>query len=203
MDTCAEETPAVSIAAGRSNDWVYHVMSLLDAAMHQLYREEKTAHGTILKAALLLRRQVDPPAPREAPDRIRRLPSWQARRLREYIDSHISGPVAVADLSALVQRSDAHFSRLFRRTFGKSPHAFVIRRRVDLAAQYMLQTEAPLSDIAQRCGFADQSHLCKLFRQTTGYTPTAWRRAHRKEDDGDRNRSFRADEGAALGGSPS
>jgi AraC-like DNA-binding protein len=43
------------------------------------------------------------------------------------IDSHIAGPVLVADLCALIQLSEAHFSRAFKRTFGKSPHTFVIR----------------------------------------------------------------------------
>jgi AraC-like DNA-binding protein len=46
----------------------------------------------------------------------------------------------------------------------------------------MLQTEAPLSDIALRCGFTDQAHLCKHFRLATGETPAAWRRARRSQD---------------------
>jgi AraC family transcriptional regulator len=107
--------------------------------------------------------------------------------VRAYIESHITGPLLVADLCALIQLSEAHFSRAFKRTFGKSPHAFLMSRRVELAAQYMLQTEASLSDIALRCGYADQPHLSKQFRQTTGYTPAAWRRAHSGECDGDRH----------------
>ena len=99
--------------------------------------------------------------------------------MRDYIDSHITGPVLVADLCALLQRSEAHFSRSFKRTFGESPHAFLVRRRVEFAAQYMLTTDATLSDIALRCGFTDQAHLCKHFRQAVGQTPAAWRRAHR------------------------
>src|ERR1700684_4561492 len=75
-------------------------------------------------------------------------------------------------------------------THSANPRKIVIRRRVELAAQYMLLTEAPLSDIALRCGFTDQPHLCKHFRQTTGYTPAAWRRAHRKEDECDENCSL-------------
>jgi AraC-like DNA-binding protein len=54
-----------------------------------------------------------------------------------------------------------------------------MRRRVELAARYMLTTDAPLSDIALRCGFADQPHLCKSYRQAVGQTPAAWRRVHR------------------------
>jgi AraC family transcriptional regulator len=105
------------------------------------------------------------------------------RKVRNYIDSHITGPVLVADLCVLIQRSEAHFSRSFKRTFGESPHSFVVRRRVELAAQYMLTTNAALSDIALRCGFADQAHLCKQFRQAAGQTPAAWRRAQRSRQD--------------------
>jgi AraC family transcriptional regulator len=166
-----------------SRDWVHHVISLLDAAMHQLYGEEKTAQGTILEAASLLRQQIDPPAPPEAPAGRERLLAWQARKVRDYIDGHIAGPVRIADLCALVRRSPAHFARSFKRSFGESPHSFVVRRRVELAAQYMLTTDASLSDIALRCGFADQAHLCKQFRQAAGETPAAWRRARRSHDD--------------------
>jgi AraC family transcriptional regulator len=178
METCAEERLAIStIAQGRSHDWLHHVIGLLDAALHQLYSKEKTAHGTILKAASLLRQQIEPPTAGEVPNGRGRLLAWQARKVRDYINSHITGPILVADLCALLQRSEAHFSRSFKRTFGESPHAFIVRRRVELAAQYMLMTDASLSDIALRCGFSDQAHLCKHFRHAAGQTPAAWRRA--------------------------
>ena len=171
------------LGARQPHDWAHHVIALLDAVVGQLHHEQ-AAYGTILKAASLLRMQIEPDYAKAAPYRREGLLPWQGRKVGAYIDSHITGPVLVADLCALVQLSEAHFSRAFRRTFGKSPHAFVIRRRVELAAQYMLQTEAPLSDIALQCGFTDQPHLCKHFRQVTGHTPAAWRREHSREDDG-------------------
>jgi AraC family transcriptional regulator len=184
METYAEDRLAVStITLGRSQDWMHHVISLLDAAMHQLYPQEKTAHGTILKAASLLRQQVDRPLPQEAADARGRLLAWQVHKVRDYIDRHITGPVLVSDLCALIQRSEAHFSRSFKRTFGETPHAFLVRRRVELAAQYMLNTDAALSDIALQCGFTDQAHLCKHFRQATEQTPAVWRREHRSQHD--------------------
>jgi len=191
MEGHLEETLAVSKpGATRAREWMHQLITLLEAAVGQLHDQEHQAQGTLREAASLLRQQVHPPAAGEVPDGKGRLLAWQARKVRDYIDSHITGPVLVADLCALIQRSEAHFSRAFRLTFGRSPHAFVIRRRVELAAQYMLQTEMPLSDIALRCGFADQPHLSKHFRQITEHTPAAWRRAHRREDDGDRNRSL-------------
>jgi AraC family transcriptional regulator len=184
MDGHLEQTLAVStLAATRSREWMHRVISLLEAAVGQLHGQEHPAQGTLLEAASLLRRQVHPPAPGEIPDGRERLLAWQARKVRDYIDTHITGPVLVADLCALVQRSAAHFSRSFKCTFGESPHSFVVRRRVELAAQYMLTSDASLSDIALRCGFADQAHLSKQFRQAAGQTPAAWRRAHRSHHD--------------------
>jgi AraC family transcriptional regulator len=178
MDGHLQETLTVSkLGATRSREWMHQVISLLEAAVAQLRDREHPAQGTLLEAASLLRQQVHPPAAREFLDGTGRLLAWQARKLRDYVDSHIAGRVLVADLCALVQRSEAHFSRSFKRTFGESPHSFVVRRRVEMAAQYMLTTDASLSDIALRCGFADQAHLCKHFRQAAGQTPAAWRRA--------------------------
>jgi AraC-like DNA-binding protein len=179
METYTEDRLAGStITLGRTQHWVHQVISLLDAAMHQLYPKEKTAHRAILKAASLLRQQIDPLDSQERFDGRGGLLAWQVRKVRDYIDGHITGPVLVADLCALIERSEAHFSRSFKRSFGESPHAFLVRRRVELAAQYMLTTDASLSDIALRCGFTDQAHLCKHFRQATGQTPAAWRREH-------------------------
>jgi AraC-like DNA-binding protein len=165
---------------GVSPEWVHHVIALLDAAIGQLHHEQ-AAHGTILRATSLLRRQADPQLAQAGAEAGReRLLAWQARKVLEHIDRHVTDRVLIGDLSALVQRSEAHFSRSFRRTFGESPHSFVVRRRVELATQFMLRTDMSLSDIALQCGFVDQPHLCKHFRKVTGETPAAWRRARRE-----------------------
>ena len=169
------------IGQSRSDNWMHDVIALLDAAIGHLHQEQP-AHGAILEATSLLRRQVDPqPVEGAAVDGKERLLAWQAQKVLDYIDRHITSRVLVADLCAQVRRSEAHFSRSFRGTFGYSPHAFVVRRRVELAAKYMLQTDVSLSDIALGCGFADQAHLCKHFRVVTGETPAAWRRTKRAQ----------------------
>jgi AraC family transcriptional regulator len=184
MEGRLERTQAVSsLGATRSREWMHRVIALLESAVGQLHGQEQLAQGALLEAASLLRQQVHPPAAAVVSDGRERLLGWQARKVREYIDSHIAGPIPVSDLCALVQRSEAHFSRSFKRSFGESPHSFVVRRRVELAAQYMLTTDASLSDIALRCGFADQAHLCKHFRQAAGQTPAAWRRVYKSHDD--------------------
>lgn len=53
----------------------------------------------------------------------------------------------------------------------------------ELAVRYMLDTDAPLTDIAVQCGFADQAHLCGRFRDAIGESPATWRRARRAQYD--------------------
>jgi AraC family transcriptional regulator len=184
MDGHLGDTLAISnLGTTRSRAWMYRVITLVEGALGQLHSPVHPAQSTLLEAASLLRQQIGPPAARKVSDGRGRLLAWQARKVREYIDSHITESVLVADLCAILQRSEAHFSRSFKRTFGESPHAFLVRRRVEFAAQYMLTTDAALSDIALRCGFTDQAHLCRQFRQAAGQTPAAWRRAHRSHDD--------------------
>jgi AraC family transcriptional regulator len=158
----------------RSREWMHRVMSLLEAAVGQLRDLEHPAQGTLLEATSLLRQQIHPTPAGGGPG----LLAWQVRKVHDYVDSHITEPVLVADLCALVRLSEAHFARSFKRTIGESPHSFIRRRRVDLAAGYMLTTNTSLSDIALRCGFADQAHFCKQFRQAVGQTPAIWRRMH-------------------------
>jgi AraC family transcriptional regulator len=174
-----------SLETGRSGELLHQAISLLDAAVRQLPDPEHPAHGTILQATTLLRTQIGSGCMQGPLDGRGRLLAWQARKVRDYIDRHLTGPVSVAELCALVQLSEAHFSRAFKCTFGESPHAFVIRCRLELAARYMLGSNAPLSDIAVRCGFVDQSHFSNHFRRATGLTPAAWRRARRTLEDAD------------------
>jgi AraC family transcriptional regulator len=179
MDKYVGETAAGSqVGAAQSHEWVRPVIALLDAAVCQLDHEQ-AVHGAIVQAASLLRKQINSQVAEGNSDERARLIAWQVRKLRDYIDSHITGRILVSDLCPLVRLSEAHFSRSFKRTFGESPHAFVLRRRLEFAAQYMLQTDVPLCDIALRCGFADQAHFSKQFRQANGLNPSAWRRTAR------------------------
>lgn len=183
METCVNDSAAESTTGPvPASSWVQNVISLLDAALRQLHQPEHIAQNTIVKARVLLRKQLGLQVAQAAPEGSGRLLGWQARKVRDYIESHITDPLPVSDLCALVQRSQAHFSRSFKRTFGESPHAFVIRRRLELATLYMLQTEASLSEIALRCGFVDQAHFSRHFRQSTGQTPAAWRRTCMSHD---------------------
>lgn len=179
VESLRETVAASESGAARRHEWMHSIMWLLTAAVDQLRDREHPAHRSLLAATSLLRQQIDPRIAGDTPGRKGRLLAWQLRKVRSYVDCHIAERISVADLSALIPLSKPHFSRAFRRTCKESPHAFVVRRRLELAARYLLETDAPVSDIALRCGFADQAHLCRLFRRARGISPASWRRACR------------------------
>jgi AraC family transcriptional regulator len=173
----------IEVGTGRSvrlvhvQEVVGRAIALLEAADRELGQTQEAAKSSIARATSILLAGIGHRAQRSSPrGRAAALLSWQSRRVLDYIQEHLGTPIRVSDLSALLHRTDAHFSRLFKRTFGVSPHAYVLRRRIELASRLMIESTTPLSEIALKCGFTDQAHLSKRFRQQTGTTPAAWRR---------------------------
>lgn len=156
---------------------VGRALALLEAAGRQLGQTQLEARSSIARAASILEAGIGHHTHAgSSKDNIGSLLPWQARRVQEYIEENLDKSVTVRDLSAVLYRTQAHFSRAFKRTFGLSPHAYILRRRIERASHLMLENNTPLSEIALRCGFTDQAHFSKRFRLHTGATPTAWRR---------------------------
>ena len=155
------------------------VVSLLMSASRELEHSQEAAKTSIHRAASLLQAQMRYDGT-ERQDPSLALLAWQMRLVERYIEEHLDQQILVANLSELIHLSEAHFSRAFRLAYGVPPHAYIVRRRLELAAQLMLAGREPLSEIALRCGFHDQAHLSKQFRQLTGETPAAWRRLRRR-----------------------
>src|SRR5258708_20955959 len=129
MDGSLEQTLAIStLGATRSREWMHRVISLVETAVGQLHGQEHPAQGTLLEAASLLRRQVHPPAAGKVPAGRARFLTWQARKVRDYVDSHITGPILGADLGALIQRPAPHFSQSSTSTLSATPPTSLVRR---------------------------------------------------------------------------
>ena len=105
---------------------------------------------------------------------------WQARCIQGYIAANLHGTIRVMDLVRVVQFSPNRFDRVFKESFGCTPHQDVMRRRIERAQSLLLMNNDPLSQIAAECGFVNQSHLSNLFRKIAGETPRKWRRIHAK-----------------------
>ena len=105
------------------------------------------------------------------------LAPWQERRAREILRANIRRGVALEEVARECGLSVGYFSHAFRRTLGVAPHKWLTEQRVVLSKEKLRDDGLSLSDVAAECGFSDQSHLTRVFRQTVGVSPGAWRRA--------------------------
>jgi AraC family transcriptional regulator len=158
-------------------DLANSLVRLLDCAHRNLDVDRAVAKASLARASSLLQIElerkasgVEERAPRGA------LAGWQVHRVKAHVDANLDTPIPISDLANVAQRSTAYFCRAFKRTFGETPHAFIIGRRLHRAGELMLTTDAPLAEVAVTCGFSDQAHLCKVFRARHGQSPAAWRR---------------------------
>jgi AraC-like DNA-binding protein len=152
------------------------VGKLLEDVRAALSCDMRTATRAAGRLAALLASRP-PQDPRATPARGGLAP-WQKRKVQNHIEGELEGPLFIEDLAKLVSLSSSYFCRSFKKSFGEPPHTYIVKMRVGQARTLMLTTSEGLSQIALACGFTDQSHLCRCFRQVTGTTPGAWRRTH-------------------------
>ena len=105
------------------------------------------------------------------------LAPWQERRCKELMNSRIGAQISLRELAKECRLSISHFAAAFRQSTGESPHRWLMKRRVEIAKEMLLSPGLPLSAIAVDCGFADQSHLTRVFTVMVGASPGVWRRA--------------------------
>jgi AraC-like DNA-binding protein len=101
-----------------------------------------------------------------------------AARAREILEHTLTEPPSLTALAEEVGANPFVLLREFRRCFGLPPHAFLLRLRAD-RARALLARGGDLAEVAQNLGFADQSHLSRVFKRLYGITPAAYRRAAR------------------------
>lgn len=99
----------------------------------------------------------------------------QIHKLLQYIHDNLDKDLSLTELSAPLDLSPNYFCELLLETFGISPHQYVIRERIELAKQMLNNQEIGIAEIANRLGFATQSHFTSVLRRLTGTTPRRFR----------------------------
>jgi AraC-like DNA-binding protein len=98
-----------------------------------------------------------------------------ARQVASCVEVHFSKgdarTLTTQKLASHLGYSPRHFHDLFRKSFGCTPHDFVLSKRLDLALS-LLRKGHPVSWVANESGFADQSHLAKRFKERFGSLPS-------------------------------
>lgn len=109
------------------------------------------------------------------------LAPWQERRAKELMLASLQEQIPLRRLAAECGMSVRHFARAFRLSTGVPPHRWLLRQRVDRAKELLRTRSLSLADTASFCGFADQSHLTRVFTRIAGVSPGAWRRSNRSQ----------------------
>ena len=113
---------------------------------------------------------------------IKRANREAAAGARDYIEASLSRGFSLEDLERATGHCRWQLSRDFRAMFGTSPYRYLTLRRLDLARRMMRDCGA-IAEIALDCGFSDQSHFGRVFKQAYGLTPKAWLRSVRRSHD--------------------
>lgn len=104
------------------------------------------------------------------------LAPWQERRSLEFLAAHLDARLSLVDLAAECDVSVSYFNKTFKKTFGKTPHKWLREYRISRVKD-LLAGKSTLTDIAAACGFADQSHMTRVFSDVVGEPPASWRKA--------------------------
>jgi AraC family transcriptional regulator len=99
-----------------------------------------------------------------------------ARLIEDYIQQNISRNITLDELAGICNCTPIQFARKFHAHYGTRPHAFVQKQKVEQACRYLRKDNLALKEIALLSGFADQSHLNRVFRRHLNCTPAEYRK---------------------------
>lgn len=172
---------SLNVAPGRDVD-DHIVRSLTEALFPALRNPEQTSrlfadHVGLALSMHLATRYGDAAASAAVSTGV--LAPWQLRRATALMDSKLDGDLSVAEIANVCRLSPSYFARAFKQTTGITPYKWILQRRVDKAMSLMRSTGLPLRQIAYDCGFADQSHLTRIFTKNVGLAPASWRKGLR------------------------
>jgi AraC family transcriptional regulator len=120
------------------------------------------------------------------PERVRerRPPEWLSK-VEELLKNSFQENLTIAEVAAQVSVNPAHLSRVFRQFHNQAISDYLHDLRVQFACQQLADPDIALSAIATACGFADQSHFTRVFKQCTGMTPGTFRTSMKNQEQSD------------------
>lgn len=98
------------------------------------------------------------------------MPERALASIRDFVNANLDEPIDVDALARIAGLSRFHFSRIFTRSVGVTPHRYVVQARLKRARELLREGRLSLAQVAVETGFADQSHLSRWIRRIHGIT---------------------------------
>lgn len=95
-------------------------------------------------------------------------------QVKEHLDRYFTDQISLDELADIYGKSKYSLLRQFKRDYRLTPHAYLINKRIN-QAKMMLQQDFNIARTAVECGFFDQSHFIKVFRNFTGMNPSDYK----------------------------
>jgi AraC-like DNA-binding protein len=93
-----------------------------------------------------------------------------------YINENLDKNITLETLAGICALSKTSFTHTFSKTLGVSPIAYVIKRKLEASLYYLLETNAPIKEIADKFGFKSPFYYSNRFKQQYGVSPTEYRK---------------------------
>ena len=102
-------------------------------------------------------------------------PARHLLRAKDLADARYFERLSVDQMAVAAGLSRAHFSREFRQTFGESPHAYLLTRRLERAAALLRMTDRSVAEICFSVGLQSVGSFTTSFKRMFGSSPTSYR----------------------------
>ncbi len=96
----------------------------------------------------------------------------------QYINEHLTQPISLEEVAAVVELNPSYLSALFKRETGQNFSEYIIMLRINRAKRLLVESNCPVSDIAYQVGYADVKYFSRIFAKYAGITPSSYRKMH-------------------------
>lgn len=112
-------------------------------------------------------------------DRLKKLSTKRLKAVFDYVEANLERKITLSELASVAGVGKYYFCRLFKSSTNFSPYSYVLHRRIERAKRLLIDSELPICEIALECGFGNQSHLAKHFRNILNTSPMKHRQSNR------------------------
>ena len=174
----ARVTPHLGCVVLRSAVWIDN----LATALQSVPERDRAAYSAIKAIELLYLISTDSPLLTMPPESVSRdhYLTDTVRQVQEYMVSHLSDPLTIDQLSARFRISPTALKDIFRQTYGRPIHQYLLEKRVQHAAELLHRSPLSIVDIAAAVGYNSASQFGVAFKRRYQLTPSQYRRQVRK-----------------------